>query len=190
MKFGLTGILLRRSESKADVDKDTTIDLQDADYKTGESAQFISGFKFSLPIVWLPTFAVKMNNTFGKDFSTVKGSGGPPEEIKQSVDVGFSMTPQIGRVMRLHFELNFKDATDEFKDVSTARKITAGIEFDIKRTVFLRFGYGDGFGSAGLGFMTKKLQFDLSTYAVDTTTTSFRGEEDRRFSITVSSGIL
>lgn len=190
MKFGLTGIWLERSESIDDVDKDTTINLQKQDYKTGKSWQFISGFKFTLPIVWLPTFAVKMNNTFGRDFSTVSGSGGPPEEIKQSVDVGFSLTPQIGRVMRVHMEFNYKDATDEFTTVSTGRKITAGIEFDIKRTVFLRFGYGDGFGSAGLGFMTNKLQFDLTTYAVDTTTSAFRGEEDRRFSLTVSSGIL
>jgi len=190
MKFGLTGIWLTREEAIDDVDKDATINLTDADINKGKSWQFISGFKFTLPVVWLPTVAVKMNNTFGRDFSTAQGSGGPPTEIKQSIDVGFSLTPQIGRVMRIHMELNYKDATDEFTDVSTGRKITAGIEFDIKRTVFLRFGYGDGFGSAGLGFATRKLQFDLTTYAVDTTTSAFRGEEDRRFALTVSSGIL
>lgn len=190
MKFGVTGIWLSRSESIADVDKDTTINLTKEDYKSGKSWQIVSGFKFTFPITLLPTFALKMNNSFASDFSTENGSAGPPTEIKQSIDAGFSVTPQIGRVMRVHMELNFKDCTDEFTNVSTGRKITAGIEFDIKRTVFLRFGYGDGFGSAGLGFMTKKLQFDLTTYAVDTTTSAFRGEEDRRFSLTISSGIL
>lgn len=190
MKFGITGLWLQRDEAFGDVDKDTTINLQKQDYKSGKSWQFVSGFKFTLPIVWLPTVALKMNNTFANDFSTAQGSAGPPEEIKQSIDAGFSLTPQIGRVMRVHMELNFKDCTDEHSDVSTGRKITAGIELDIKRTVFLRFGYGDGFGSAGIGFMTQKLQFDLTTYAVDTTTSAFRGEEDRRFSITFSSGIL
>ncbi len=190
MKFGITGIWLKRDEAFGDVDKDTAITLQKEDIKSGTSWQVISGFKFTMPISWLPTIAVKMNNSFAQDFSTSKGSAGPPEEIKQSIDAGFSLTPQIGRVMRVHMEVNYKDCTDEYTEVSTGRKITAGVELDIKRTVFLRFGYGDGFGSAGIGFMTSKLQFDLTTYAVDTTTSAFRGEEDRRFSITVSSGIL
>lgn len=190
VKFGITGLWLTRKEKLDDADKDTAIALVKEDYKIGKSWQFVSGFKFTMPIAWLPTIAIKMNNSFGNHFSTVKGSNGPPEDIKQSVDVGFSLAPQIGRVMRVHFEINYKDATDEFTEVSTGRKITAGMEIDIKRTVFFRFGYGDGFGSAGLGVATKKLQFDLSTYSVDTTTSAFRGEEDRRFSLTVSSGIL
>ena len=61
------------------------------------------------------------------------------------------------------------------------------MEFDIARTFFFRFGYGDGFGSGGVGLKTKALEFDLTTYAVDAGP-GFRDKEDRRFSLTLSSG--
>ena len=35
----------------------------------------------------------------------------------------------------------------------------------------------------------KGLEFDLTTYAVDTTTSEFRGEEDRRFALSLSFGL-
>ncbi|MBT7610029.1 MAG: hypothetical protein HN576_09750 [Bacteriovoracaceae bacterium] len=187
LKFGATAIWLTRKEDFGDVDKDTTIDLQDGDYNEGTSWQIISGFKFTVPIYSLPTIALKMNNSASTSFGAASGSAGAPIKIKQSVDAGISITPQIGKVMRIHLEFNYKDVTKNY-DMSALRRATLGIEFDVKRTFFLRFGYGDGFGSAGLGINTKKLQFDFTTYAVDTTSTDFRGSEDRRFALTVSSG--
>jgi hypothetical protein len=63
-----------------------------------------------------------------------------------------------------------------------------GAEIDVMRTFFFRVGYGDGFGSGGIGMKTKRLEFDLTTYAVDTEQAGFRGNEDRRFAMTISSG--
>jgi hypothetical protein len=187
VKLGATAIWLNRKESLKDVDKDTVVELQDVDYKQGTSWQIISGLKLTAPIYSLPTIALKMNNSSSASFGAAGGSGGSPTKIKQSIDAGLSFSPQIGRTMRIHIEFNYKDMFSKY-DVSALRRSTFGIEFDLKRVFFLRFGYGDGFGSAGLGINTKKLQFDLTTYAVDTTTSKFRGSEDRRFSITVSSG--
>ena len=62
------------------------------------------------------------------------------------------------------------------------------MELDFARAFFMRLGYGDGFGSAGLGIKTQHLEFDLTTYAVDTTSSEFRGKEDRRFSMSLSYG--
>jgi hypothetical protein len=186
-KFGVTALWLSRKESANDVNKDIKLDLQDIDYKQGTSWQIISGFKMTVPVYSLPTLALKMSNTASTSFGAASGSGGAPNKVRQSVDAGISISPQIGKVMRIHLELNYKDLTKKY-DLSALRRTTLGIEFDVKRIFFLRFGYGDGFGSGGLGINTKKLQFDLTTYAVDTTSTSFRGSEDRRFAITVSSG--
>ena len=57
------------------------------------------------------------------------------------------------------------------------------------RTFFLRIGTGDGFGSGGIGINTRKFNIDLTTYAVDKTESEFRGEEDRRYVLSFSSGI-
>ena len=69
------------------------------------------------------------------------------------------------------------------------RKIGFGTEFDFARVMFVRFGYGDGYGSAGLGIRARTLEFDFTTYSVDTTSNEYRGVEDRRFSLTLSVGI-
>jgi hypothetical protein len=63
------------------------------------------------------------------------------------------------------------------------------MELDIARTFFLRMGYGDGFGSGGIGIRTQKFILDLTTYAVDKSESSFRGNEDRRFVFSISSGL-
>ncbi len=187
-KVGVTGIYLTRKEAYGESDIETAIDLTDADYKKGSAFMLTTGAKLTLPFYGLPTFAVKMNNTNSQAFSASDGFGGSPDKVKSSVDLGFSLTPQIGKVMRVHWEFNYKDATGKYDNVGTSRKYAVGMEVDIRRTVFFRLGYADGFGSAGLGLKTRKLEFDLSTYAVDLTDSAFRGDEDRRFVMSISSG--
>jgi hypothetical protein len=188
LKFGLTGIYLTRKEVFNESDVNTTITLNDADYKKGRGLVFIGGTRLTFPIAGLPTFAAKINNMTSQSFSASDSFGGAPDNIKSSVDLGFSLTPQIGKRTRLHFEVNYKDATSKHDNVGSSRKYGFGMELDMMRSIFLRLGYGDGFGSAGIGIRTRKLEFDLTTYAVDTTSSSFRGNEDRRFVMSLSSG--
>lgn len=188
IKFGLSGILLTRKEANGTHDANTTIDLKDSEYNKGTGIISTAGFRLTLPIALLPTFAINRHNVFGQKFSAAGGSAGAPDKIKSSMDAGFSITPQVGNATRIHLEVNYKDWSQEYTGVSTARRITFGMEMDFMRVMFVRFGYGDGFGSAGLGMKTQKVEFDLTTYAVDTTSSSFRGAEDRRFVLSLSSG--
>jgi hypothetical protein len=128
-----------------------------------------------------------IHNALDNEFYS--GSGlGTPDKISKTYDVGFSITPQVGTSSRIHLEVNYKDMGGGYSAVSTSRKILLGAELDFSRVFFFRLGYGDGFGSAGLGIKSRKMEFDLTTYAVDTTTSSFRGKEDRRFALSISSG--
>tara|TARA_Y100000782_G_scaffold97334_1_gene109908 strand:+ start:90145 stop:91278 length:1134 start_codon:yes stop_codon:yes gene_type:complete len=187
-KIGVTGTYLTRKESYGQSDPNTAIDLQDGDYQKGSALILTAGTKLTLPFYALPTFAIKMNNASSQSFSAASGFGGAPDQIKPSVDVGFSLTPQIGKTTRIHWEFNYKDATGEYDDIGSSRKYALGMELDFRRTIFIRLGYGDGFGSGGIGLKTRKLQFDLTTYAVDLTDSDFRGDEDRRFVLSLSSG--
>jgi len=184
-KFGASAILLNRNEAIGEQDANTEVNLQDGDYKKGYALIFTSGAKLTLPIKFLPTFSAKLNNSSSTKF---KGrAGGAPDPVKSSLDLAFSITPQIANLARIHLEVDYKDFTDEY-GVSTTRRTLLGMELDIARVFFMRLGYGDGFGSAGLGIRAKSVEFDLTTYAVDTTSSAFRGAEDRRFSMTLSSG--
>ncbi len=187
VKLGISGLYLKRKELNATADPNATIVVSKNNYKNGEAAIATAGGKITLPISLLPTFAGTVRNAFTNKFS-IKGVAGAPTNIPRSYDIGFSITPQIGNSSRIHLEVNIKDVGNAYSTVSSKRKILAGLELDFSRVFFVRFGYGDGFGSAGLGIKSRKLEFDLSTYAVDTTTASYRGQEDRRFAFGVSSG--
>jgi hypothetical protein len=187
IKVGASGVILNRNEAIGTSDPDQTIDLQSNDYNKGTAAIITAGARLTLPWVLLPTFSAVLHNAADQDFSS--RAAGAPAAIKNTMDVGFSITPQIGNIMRLHLEGNYKDLSQEYSGVSATRRLVMGMELDIGRRFFMRFGYGDGFGSGGIGLKTQKLEFDLTTYAVDTTSNEFRGKEDRRFSLSVSAGI-
>lgn len=186
-KAGVSTIFLNRKEIMGAADPAQTLNVGDGSYKKGNAFIATAGGKLTLPIVFLPTFSATLHNAFNQDFKNGRGAGAP-DKIKQSLDVGFSVTPQIGTNSRVHFEINYKDLTSKFSDIDTIRKILVGMELDISRVFFIRAGYGDGFGSFGLGARTKKVEFDVTTYAVDTSTGKIRGKEDRRFALSLSSG--
>ena len=187
IKAGASAVLLSRKEVVGSSDPATKLTIEDDMYKKGRAIISTGGVKLTLPVVFLPTFSATMHNALGAEFKFARGAGAP-DTIKTSIDAGFSITPQLGTGSRIHFEINYKDLTREFANVSTKRRVLIGAELDLSRIFFFRLGYGDGFGSFGLGVKTKKLEFDLTTYAVDTTTNKMRGSEDRRFVLGLSSG--
>ena len=186
-KLGVSAVYLQRREAIGESDPNTTIELEDDDYAKGSAVILTTGLRLTLPVAALPTFSATFHNSSQADFSSIRGTGAPTE-IKNTIDLGFSLTPQIGNTMRMHLEVNYKDLGELYPNVSSTRRILAGLEIDVARLFFFRLGYGDGFGSGGIGIKTKKITMDLTTYAVDTTSNEFRGEEDRRFVLGLSTG--
>lgn len=187
IKVGVSAIYLRRKEIKDEAPNDESLELTDADYKIGRAIILTAGTKLTIPVMFLPTFALTSHNAAQKRFGS-GGGDGAPDGIRNTIDAGFSLTPQIGQVVRIHMEVNLKDITKQYPGVSSSRKLLAGMEFDFARIIYFRFGYGDGFGSAGLGVRSQKLEFDLTSYAVDKSAKGFRGDEDRRFVLGFSTG--
>lgn len=187
-KVGATGVYLYRRELRKVFGpaEPATIDKGN-DYQTGRSLQLTAGARLTIPWTMLPTFAVVLRNATDNDFEGIK-SGGSPNEIPQTMDVGFSITPQIGKTMRLHLEANWKDVHNQY-DTDAKRRLGLGMELDFSRRLFLRLGSGDGWGSGGIGVRARTFIMDLTTYAVDRSLDGFREEEDRRFVLSLSSGL-
>lgn len=185
-KAGASVIYLQRSELIGTANPNSTVNINSSDYKKGSMIFVTAGSKLTLPIAFLPTFSSVLRNATGNEFSK---TGGPdaPDKIKQTVDLGFSLTPQLGKRSRIHLEYNYKDAANKY-DNPSSRRSTFGIEIDFSRIFFVRGGYGDGFGSGGIGLKTDILEVDISTYAVDTSSATYKGREDRRFAFGMSAG--
>lgn len=187
VKFGASSIFLSRKELIGVADPSATVIATSNSYKSGTTLLTTGGVRITLPFNLLPTFSGTIRNVLKTKFSG-GGSAGTPTNIPQTMDVGFSITPQIGTASRIHLEVDYKDLSGGYSGVSKTRRLLMGLELDFSRIFFFRLGYGDGFGSAGLGVKSHKLELDLTTYAVDTTTSAFRGHEDRRFVMSLSSG--
>lgn len=185
-KIGATGVYLFRRDLYKSVAPNASAKVDNSDYKSGRSLQITAGARLTLPVALLPTFSAVLRNATNNDFEGTTSTG-QPDEIKQTVDVGFSVTPQIGKVMRLHLEANLKDANNSY-DTDIKRRLAAGAELDINRRIFLRGGWGDGWGSGGIGVRSRVFIMDLTTYAVDRSLDGFRKEEDRRWVLSLSSG--
>ena len=186
-KVGVMGILLNRYNIQGDLPNNMPVALTNRQKRRGNAFIMNFGSKITLPITYLPTFSLQTHNALGQKFSTEDGLLAP-HPIKRTVDVGFSLTPQTGRNGRMHIEANYRDIGEKY-NITTLRRIALGIEFDFSRIFFFRLGYGDGYGSFGLGFKTQDVAFDLTSYAVDTTADGFRGRADRRFALSISAGI-
>jgi hypothetical protein len=187
VKLGASVIYLSRSELIGTTDPSATMVVTNNTYQSGTAIITTGGARITLPMSFLPTFSATMHNGLKTKFSG-GGAAGVPSIITQALDIGASITPQIGTASRIHLEANIKDATFANSNISIMRRILLGMELDFSRVYFFRLGYGDGFGSGGIGVRSNKLEFDFTTYAVDTTASNFRGKEDRRFAIALSSG--
>lgn len=189
IKIGAAGMWLFRKEQIGTRSRTAEIEnLGPEESKSGRAFLLTTGAKITLPIFALPTFSATMHNTGDVEFSKSSTSEFAPDAIKQNAVLGFSLTPQIGKVTRLHLEVNYRDATEEFDDLKGSDRWAAGIELDIFRTIFFRGGYSNGWGSGGLGIRVRDFRLDLTTYAVDVDTADFEDREDRRFSLGISAG--
>jgi hypothetical protein len=187
-KVGASATYLIRRDLYKDFGPNDAISISKADYQTGRSLQLIAGMKLTAPWEMLPTISAVLRNATDNNWEGTKSNNaGSPEEIHQTVDLGFSITPQISKQTRIHLEVNLKDINDAY-ETDAKRRLGAGAELDFNRRLFLRAGYGDGWGSGGLGVRSRKFIFDFSTYAVDRSQDGFREQEDRRWVLSVSSG--
>jgi hypothetical protein len=186
LKLGASAVYLNRRELYKKFGPTESVTISGNDYTSGKGLQVTAGSRLTLPFTLLPTFSVVLRNATANDWEDIKASGAP-DKIKQTLDAGFSITPQISKTSRIHMEVNFKDVNNSY-DTNYQRRMAAGVEVDFNRRIFLRAGYGDGWGSGGIGVRSRTFILDISTYAVDRSLDGFREEEDRRWVLSLSSG--
>lgn len=188
LKLGVSGVYLMRRELDKDIGPSDPATINDSDFKKGKSAQITLGSRLTLPWPMIPTFSAVVRNTSNKRFEGDDETGPDKmDRILPTTDLGFSITPQIGKRVRVHMEVNMRDIGNSY-DTNAKRRLALGTELDFNRRLFLRAGYGDGWGSGGIGVRTNSFILDLTTYAVDRSLDGFRKEEDRRWVLSLSSG--
>jgi hypothetical protein len=188
IKFGATGIILTRKQMSLEFDSTESTDIDvDRDYKKGTMTHLTAATRITIPVFMLPTFSLVVRNSSQAQWYDPEHAG-VPDQIPSTVDGSFSLTPFASRTSRLHFEIGAKDMGNRYTDVPNNRKVMGGFELDMYRTFFFRGGFGDGWGSGGIGVRNDKFIFDLTTYAIEASQDGYRQEEDRRYVLNLAMG--
>ena len=186
VKIGVSTVYLHREESIQDFMNGAGLDIENF-VKEAHMLHVTTGTRITLPYKFLPTFSLVGRNINSGSWTNEAGLGAP-DDIPTTFDTGVSITPQIGRIVRLHFEAVVRDITNEYKRPSH-RRLGYGMEIDIRRRMFVRFGYGDGWGSGGIGVRGRSFVMDFTTYAVENSRENTKFDEDRRFVVNFSYGL-
>ena len=179
-KLGGTAFYLNRRQANEDYSQGDIPEEVDEDDFTKETGFLgMVGSKLTLPYRVNPTLAVVLRNIGASSF----------QNYKESIDASVSITPKLSATTRMHWELTFRDLSDQYK-LDNIRKIGFGTELNFKNRLFFRAGYSDGFGSFGIGFKKRGLVGSLTTYAEDLSEKGFRKKEDRRFLLSITNAFL
>jgi hypothetical protein len=187
VKFGASAVYLTRKEIYKDTPATLPVTIDKEDYSRGTMTHLTASTRITFPVRYLPTISLVSRNSSDAKWGN-EDLAGAPEDIPQTTDVSVSITPILSKGSRIHFEIGRKDLGDKYENVPSQRKLQGGVEWNYRRSIFVRAGFGDGWGSGGFGIRTKNVVFDLSTYAVEASEDGYRKDEDRRFAINLASG--
>jgi hypothetical protein len=93
LKVGASAVYLTRRDLQASFGPTEQVVIDDSDYRYGRSLQVTAGTRLTFPVEYLPTFSAVLRNATANDFEA-EDFGGLPESIKQTIDLGISITPQ------------------------------------------------------------------------------------------------
>jgi hypothetical protein len=103
-----------------------------------------------------------------------------PENKKQTVDAGFSITPILANRTRMQITGEYRDVMNVAEEKDIYRRIHAGIEFNFADMFFLRGGMNQRYWTAGLEFAIQRFQFQAASYGEDIGADE-DPKEDRRY---------
>ncbi|MGE3260221.1 MAG: hypothetical protein AB7K68_00435 [Bacteriovoracia bacterium] len=173
-------------------DKVTDADAPDLGYKKDPQEGFglglDAGAMLSLPWAGLPTLGFVARNlgdtsfTGSAPYPRGEGTATAHEKIKMKYDGGIAFFPKLGQRNSLTIAADYRDLLNVSK-VNSLRHLNLGTEIGYGKSFFFRFGFSQGYLTAGLGLASKFGTFDLGTYGEELDARNFQEIQDRRISM-------
>lgn len=185
IKFGGSVRAINRTEvNRDDLDPtSTTLTLKSlASSGTGFGAD--AGLIITAPTAWLPTLAATYRDIGRTSYNYTKGmfitSTDRPESTPESVDVGLSIFPIMGKGIRSTWTIEYQDVLTASDETDHFRRAHGGFELNYRDALFFRGGWNQHYYTAGLELAIANYQFQAATYGEDIgDSTTHR--EDRRY---------
>lgn len=185
VKLGVTGRYIHRVEVDSEEDPESKdLKLSElADEGTGVAADV--GLLLTGPWLYLPTIGAVLrdvgNTSYTLGGGMIYGGRPAPETTKQTVDVGFSITPILANHVRLQIAGEYRDVMDAYEEKNPIRRMHAGMELNFSDHIFFRGGYNQGYWTAGVEIAYLSTQLQLASYGEEIGDKDGPSREDRRY---------
>ncbi len=189
IKFGVNGRFIDRVEVNADSDYDalptTSTGLQLKDMvREGVGVASDIGLILTAPWDWLPSLGAVWRDVGGTSYDLNDGfqykTTMRPDMTAQTVDVGFSISPILGKRFRTLFSAEYRDAMTSGQETDQMRRMHLGLELNFADTLFFRGGMNQRYWTAGFEFSMVMVQLQVASYGEEIGTAA-KPKEDRRY---------
>lgn len=185
IKIGFSGRYINRAEVDTTVASSSTNLEWDTLVNEGTGVAADIGLLLTGPWTYLPTIGAVVRDVGNTSYTL--GSGmfyddrPTPDTTKQTIDVGVSITPILGKHVRLQIAGEYRDVTDASEENDAIRRSHAGMELNIYDHIFIRGGYNQGYWTAGLELAFQFIQIQAATYGEEIGDVDGEEREDRRY---------
>lgn len=184
LKIGVSGRAINRVEIHKDIDPNTT-GLQFSQLiSEGQGVAADGGLILTGPWTWLPALSAVVRDIGDTTFNLNNGflyrPATQPQTVNQSVDAGFSLSPILGKGVRMQLTGEYRGVTTASDELDSMKRIHAGVEFNFYDSIFLRGGMNQRYWTAGIEVSMLNFQVQAASYGeeIGTSTTN---REDRRY---------
>lgn len=189
IKFGVSGRIVDRVEANAEADYDTLpttstgLQLKDM-VREGVGVAGDVGLIMTAPWSWLPSLGAVWRDAGGTSYDLNEGflykTQLRPNLTPQTVDVGFSVSPILGKRFRAQLSAEYRDAMTSGDETDQMRRTHLGLELNYADTLFLRGGMNQRYWTAGFEFSLMYIQLQIASFGEEVGTTD-KTREDRRY---------
>jgi len=186
IKLGFNAKYINRVEADTTVPASSS-GLSWADYvNEGVGISSDIGLILTAPLTYLPSLAVVWRDVGDTDYSFSHGlffDNRPyPSRTDQTVDVGLSVSPILGKRVRMQISAEVQDVLTLAKEQDKSKRYHAGVEFNIYDRLFIRGGMNQRYWTAGLEVSGFFMQFQAASWGEEIGTPT-QHKEDRRYGV-------
>lgn len=187
IKLGFNTKIINRTEiDRTDIPASST-DLTIKNLsKEGLGVASDVGLILTAPWKLLPTLAVVYRDVGTTHYNVQDGyfysTTDRPDATPATLDAAFAIFPITGQGTRITFSAEYRDVLKAVTEAEedSAKRIHAGLEFNIRDAFFIRAGWNQRYWTAGLEIAVANYQLQLASYGEEIGTASAT-REDRRY---------
>lgn len=156
----------------------------------GTGISYDAAIMFQAPVQLLPSLGIVIRDVGDTKFNSKDGlrltAASQPATVKQSVDVGLSISPIHSNQFRSVWSLEYSDATNSRTDNDTLKRAHFGIETNYRDVLFLRAGMNQRYWTAGFEVASERISWQVASYGEEIGTVvagNITPREDRRYNM-------